>query len=230
MVTKALARWAALVALAAPLAVSAQDRTDKDRNTDEAQRDKDRDKKADESTPGTKEKAEATKLTSDELQIIGHIHRVNQMEIDMGRMAQRQASAQAVKDYGKTLIQDHNKADTQIISLVKRHKQALPKASEMPSEDMTEKKSADDMMDHLKSLKGADFDRELLNMAVQGHEKELTRTDTAIGMVTAPDLKSLLQDLKPVLQRHADKARDLQKSNPQARAEPGTSPSMPKQH
>jgi len=50
---------------------------------------------------------------------------------------------------------------------------------------------------------------------VAGHDKELTKIDVAISGASDPDLKSLLQGVKPVLQRHADQARDLQKS-PQA--------------
>ena len=56
-------------------------------------------------------------------------------------------------------------------------------------------------------------------MMVSGHEKELTKIDTSISSASDQDIQSFLKSLKPVLQRHADQARDLQKS-PQAAAEP----------
>jgi len=71
---------------------------------------------------------------------------------------------------------------------------------------------------HLKMLKGADFDREFLSMMATGHDKELAKIDVSMGAATDPDLQSMLKAVKPVLQRHADQARDLQK-NPQASAD-----------
>jgi putative membrane protein len=72
------------------------------------------------------------------------------------------------------------------------------------------------MAAHIKTLKGADFDKEFLNMMVQGHEKVLAKVDTLSSSVANTDLQTMLKDLKPALQKHADQARDLQKSQPQA--------------
>jgi putative membrane protein len=78
-------------------------------------------------------------------------------------------------------------------------------------------------MAKLKTLKGADFDKAYLNMMVSGHDKELTKIDVEISSASDPDFKNLLQSVKPVLQRHADQARDLMKS-PQASADEPTRP------
>jgi putative membrane protein len=72
------------------------------------------------------------------------------------------------------------------------------------------------MAAHIKTLKGADFDKEFLSMMVTGHEKVLAKLDSAMGTVQNDDLKTMLQNVKPTLQKHADTARDLQKTNPQA--------------
>jgi hypothetical protein len=53
---------------------------------------------------------------------------------------------------------------------------------------------------------------------VAGHDKELAKIDTAIGAAADPDLQTMLKSTKPVLQRHSDQAKDLQKS-PQASAD-----------
>jgi putative membrane protein len=193
---KAFARHAALVAvLAAPLAASANDKTS--------------------DTSATSKK---TKLADEDLQVLAHVHKVNQMEIDMGRLAQRKGSNAAIKDYGKMLVNDHQKSDKNVMALAKKHGQTLPQETATNEMDKSEEKDNMDAMKRLQTLKGADFDRELLQIAVQAHEKELSRTDTAIGQVQDDDVKQLLKDVKPVLQRHADQARDLQKTNAQASA------------
>jgi predicted outer membrane protein len=68
----------------------------------------------------------------------------------------------------------------------------------------------------LKTLKGAEFDREYLSMMLEGHENELAKTDSLIATATDPDLKKMLETRRSMLQRHADGARELLKTSPQA--------------
>jgi putative membrane protein len=91
-------------------------------------------------------------------------------------------------------------------------------ADRQDAKDMTTKVA------HLKTLKGAEFDKEFLNMMVAGHDKELAKIDTSIGAANDPDLQTMLKSVKPVLQRHSDQAHDLQKNSPQASAAPTDKP------
>src|SRR5207342_327783 len=68
----------------------------------------------------------------------------------------------------------------------------------------------------LKTLKGADFDREYLRMMVQGHEKELSNLDGNIAKVENADLADALKAKKDVLQHHEDEAKTLQTNMPTA--------------
>ena len=215
----AFARCAAFAALlVAPLAALADNDKydhDKDKTSDESQRDKDKDKRADEAKP---DKAKIGKLTDSELQLVAHVHGVNQMEIDLGKLAEKRGSTAAVKDYGKMLVNDHGANDKDLKALAKKHDQKIPKET-LSDADKTEMKDMDSAVKRLKAMKGADFDREFLNMMIQGHEKELVRADTAVAMIQDSDLETFVKDMKPVLQRHVDQARDLQKGSPQASIE-----------
>lgn len=167
----------------------------------------------------TSSKTTGTKLGDADTRTIAHLHHVNQMEINLAQQAQRQGTAH-VKDYAGTLITDHQSADKDLTAFATAH-QLTTIPADKPATD-AEKQDDKDMtsaMAHLKMLKGAEFDKAYLNMMVSGHDKELTKIDTSIASASDPDLKSLLQSVKPVLQRHADQARDLQKS-PQASASP----------
>lgn len=163
------------------------------------------------------------KLSDADIKVIAHLHHVNQMEIALGKEAQRQGT-KSVKDYASTLVTDHQTADKDLTAFAKAHQlTAIPADKPMTDADRQDDKDMTQAMAHLKTLKGADFDKAYLNMMVSGHDKELTKIDVAISSTSDPDLKSMLQNVKPVLQRHADQARDLLKS-PQASADRTAAP------
>jgi len=165
----------------------------------------------------------SAKLSDADVKTIAHLHHVNQMEITLAKDAQRQGT-KTVKDYAATLITDHQAVDKDLTAFAKAHQlTTIPADKPTTDAERQDDKEMTQAMAHLKGLKGADFDKAYLNMMVTGHDKELTRIDVAISATGDPDLKSILQNVKPVLQRHADQARDLQKS-PQASADEPSKP------
>lgn len=169
--------------------------------------------------PTTSDTGKSDKLGDADTKIVAHLHHVNQMEISLAQTAQKAGSAH-VKDYASTLLTDHQSADKDLTAFAKAHKlTTIPADKPATDADQQDDKDMTTQMAHLKTLKGAEFDKAFLNMMVAGHDKELTRIDVSISSASNPDLKSQLQTIKPVLQRHSDQARDLQKS-PQASAEP----------
>jgi putative membrane protein len=167
--------------------------------------------------------AKGAKLSDADIKIIAHLHHINQMEITLGKDAQRQGTAK-VKDYANTMITDHQTADKDLTAFAKAHKlTTIPADKPTTDAERQDDKDMTQQMARLKTLKGADFDKTYLNMMVSGHDKELTKIDVEISSASDPDFKNLLQSVKPVLQRHADQARDLMKS-PQASADEPTRP------
>ena len=165
----------------------------------------------------------AGKLADSDVKIVAHLHHVNQMEIDLGKAAQK-STTPGVKAYGDTLVKDHTSNDKDLTTYAKAHKLAAIPADKPESEaDQQEHKDMMAKVAELKKLKGSAFDTMFLDMMVSGHDKELAKIDASIGATTDTDLQALLKATKPVLQSHADRARDLQKS-PQASAEPAKPP------
>lgn len=161
--------------------------------------------------PAAKPTMAAAKLADGDVKIVAHLHHVNQMEIDLGKAAMKSSNA-GVKAYGDTLVKDHTTGDKDLTAFAKAHKLAMIPADK-PETD-ADKQEAKDMMDKvakLKAMKGAEFDKTFLDMMASGHDKELAKIDTAMASVADADLKAILTATKPVLQRHADSARDLQK-------------------
>jgi putative membrane protein len=159
------------------------------------------------------------KLADADVKIISHLHHVNLMEIELGKLAQKSGTPR-IKDYASTLVTDHQSSDKDLTAFAKTHKlAAIPADKPMTDADRQDDKDMTTSMARIKTLKGAEFDKEYLNMMVSGHDKELTKIDTAVSSAGDPDLQAMLKSVKPVLQRHADQARDLMKS-PQAAIDP----------
>ena len=163
----------------------------------------------------------AGKLSADDAKIISHLHHVNQMEIDLGKIAQQKTTTAGVKTYGQTLVDDHQSADKDLAAFARKHGlAAIPGEKPATDAERQDDKDMTTQLIHLKTLKGSEFDAAFLNMMVSGHDKELAKIDVSIGAATDPDLQTMLKSVKPVLQRHSDQARDLQKASPQASADP----------
>ena len=185
--------------------------TDKtmDKTTEAPKTDTSKDKPADKS-------AAKTKLTTAELQVLAHYHAVNMMEIDLGKRAKSKADRAEVKSYGEMLVKDHTESDAKLKALAKKTGQTIPaekKTTVAQKQDAAKMKTD---IAALKKLKGDVFDRQYLQMMVNGHEKELAAIDTKIADVQNAELSDMLRAMKPVLQHHADHARELQKNEPQA--------------
>ena len=156
------------------------------------------------------------KLTAAELRVIAHDHAVNQMEIALGKVAQSHAASPAVKAYGAMLIDDHGEADAGLLAFVKRRGQRIPaEAPATPAEKQQVAKTRAEAA-RLQRLEGEAFDRRFLAAMLDGHESELATIDARIGEVDDPALADMLRARKPVLQHHADHARELQKGDAQA--------------
>ena len=151
----------------------------------------------------------SSKLSDLDTQMIAHQHAVNQTEIAMGKLAQANGSA-AVKKYGATLVKDHTQGDKDMIALAKKKGITTIPADMAMSE--ADKKDQADMTAKMKGMKGAEFDRMFLDMMSAAHDREITKIDADIAVVTDPDLKAALTKTKPVLQSHSDTAKSLQKT------------------
>jgi putative membrane protein len=200
---KTLTHVLVLAMLSAPFVVSADDTGAKTKTSDTS--------KADTSKTDAS-KAKPAKLKEAELQVMAHYHAVNLMEIDLGHAAAKKGTSDGVKAYGKMLVKDHGDADKQLFALAKKTAQKIP--AEKPANDVEKQEKAEDKAAAAKimTMKGADFDREYLRMMVQGHDKELAKIDSKVAEVENGELADSLKALKPVLQHHADEARDLQKN------------------
>lgn len=131
-------------------------------------------------------------------------------EMDLGRMVRDKTNNSDVKDYAKMLVDDHNDSLNKIQDMLKDknvNQSTTSKAEDQKSQ-----------MNTLQGLSGSELDRQYLSMMVQDHQKDLDELRNAEGSVQNPDLKSYIEDLIPVVQKHLDKAEDIQNNMAKAGA------------
>lgn len=149
------------------------------------------------------------RLSDGDLSTLQHHHDVNLMEIEMGKIAQQRGGPD-VKKYAAALVKDHQAADKTAINLAKARGVTLSShATPMSDVEEAEHEKQMQLMERLKVLEGSNFDREYLTAMVDGHSAELGYLTVAIADATDSKLKSHLEKVRPVVERHADQARVL---------------------
>jgi putative membrane protein len=123
-----------------------------------------------------------------------------QAEVQLSKLAADRAASPEVKQLAQRLVQDHTKANQELMIVAKGKDISLPKDLDDTHEDVVKLFS---------KLEGGQFDREFLSYQVMHHEK-----DTAAFSVQAkdgqdPELKAFAAKQLPILQEHLQQARHL---------------------
>jgi putative membrane protein len=128
--------------------------------------------------------------------VLNKLHESDQKEIEAGKIAQKQGQSKQVRDYGKMLVKDHTAADKKVISLAKKEK--IPLSANEPGTD------------EMKNMKaGSTFDDRFARDMVDDHKNDIAEVTEARNNTTDDQLKQLLSDLLPTLQKHEDAAQKI---------------------
>jgi putative membrane protein len=152
--------------------------------------------------------AAKAKLSDPDVAVLAHVHAVNQTEIAMGKLAQKNGGKD-VQKYGKELVTDHTAADKDTTKLAKDH--GISKIPADAAADPAEQKAMIDEMAKLNGLKGDAFDAEFLTAMSDAHAKELAKVEAAEKTVADQTVVGLLTGIQPVMQKHEDDAKALHK-------------------
>jgi putative membrane protein len=125
------------------------------------------------------------------------------MEVKFGRLAEKHATDQSVKDFAKRMVYDHSKANKELESVAKNKGVSL---------DTKLDQSQKDEMDRMSKLNGTDFDKAYMDMMVKDHEEDVNEFKKASNDLSDPDLKNFATTTLPTLEEHLKMAKDV-KSN-----------------
>lgn len=140
--------------------------------------------------------------------LMAKLHKVNKMEIDAGKLAEKQGESADVKNYGRKLVADHTAADNKLM--------AIAKGSDMDSAltktDKEQMAIDQNKMDEVKKMHGAQFDRAFASVMYNGHKDVIDMLDKSKGDLQSDELKKFVDDTEPVLKKHEDMAGKIMKN------------------
>ena len=122
-------------------------------------------------------------------------------EVQLGDLAQQKAQSEAVKDFGRRMVEDHGKANEQLISIAKEV--GIPVPDELDQEHKA-------MRDRLQAMTGAEFDLAYIEGQVADHQKTTQLLEHEIGSGQQVDLKNFAAATLPVVIAHLRTAQELQ--------------------
>jgi len=121
-------------------------------------------------------------------------------EVELGRLATQQGASDAVKQFGQRMVDDHSKANQELMNLAQGKGITLPTTMDEKHQKETAKFS---------SLHGADFDREYTKLMVSDHRKDVAEFEKESTRGTDADLKEFATKTLPTLQEHLKMAEAL---------------------
>jgi putative membrane protein len=130
--------------------------------------------------------------------VLGSLHEANQKEIQAGEIAQKDGHSKAVKDYGKMLVKDHTVADQRVADLAHSENVNLRASTPSPGPN-----------DMGTMASGRDFDKAFAQEMLDDHRKAIAAVTEALNNTADPQLRKLLTDLLPTLQKHEAAAEKI---------------------
>jgi putative membrane protein len=138
--------------------------------------------------------AQNPSLSDKDRKILSKLSQANSEEVQLGKMAQKQASHSEVKKFGQRMSDDHSQMNTQIHQIVSKSGITLPKTSQ-PSEHTETIKA-------MSSYSGKEFDRHYIETMLQEHRKDIAELQQYADTTTNPEMKSFMKSTLPILENH----------------------------
>ena len=176
-------------------------------------------------------------LSSDDRKFIMEAAHGGMMEVELGKLAVDKASSADVKQFAQRMVDDHSKANDELMQLASQKGVTISADHAMHGDDHTsmsdnstgagktssantgqmsgESKDHQMMMkaqatkDKLSKLSGADFDRQYMEVMVKDHVKDVKEFEDASTKAKDADLKAWAAKTLPTLREHLQMARDV---------------------
>jgi putative membrane protein len=141
-------------------------------------------------------------------QILNILHLANAGEIEQGKLAAQKATHAKVKQFAAMMVKDHGDVETKGKDIATKNKLATGVTS---TAAMTLENDAKQFTQSMQSMTGADFDRAYMETQVKEHQAVLDLIDKKLlPNVNQPDVKGLIQAVRPKIEAHLKQAKDIQ--------------------
>ena len=121
-------------------------------------------------------------------------------EVELGKLAQKNAQDDEVKQFGARMEQDHGAANQQLTTILAGKEFTMPQQL-----DEKQRKT----LDRLSKVRGAEFDRAYMHDMVQDHDQDVKKFRQEAEHGRDADLKTFAQKTLQVLEQHQKLAHEI---------------------
>jgi putative membrane protein len=138
--------------------------------------------------------------------IVFILHAANAADSARGKLAESKGTSADVKQFGKMMVGEHHALNMQGDQLAKK----LNVTPVAPANDQSEAQARMEM-DSLTALaKGAAWDKAYIAYEIGYHQAVLDIANKALSAAQNAELKALITKAAPVIQKHLDRAKEIQ--------------------
>jgi putative membrane protein len=139
--------------------------------------------------------------------IVAYLDAANMVDSAAGKLASTKGTSKDVQSFGKMMMGEHHALREQGQALAKKNNITPEAASNDTTKAMGEHTSA-----QMTSMaKGAAWDKAYIDHEVAVHQSVLDNAKAAHDATQNAELKTLIEKASPVIQKHLDRAKEIQK-------------------
>ena len=139
-------------------------------------------------------------LSSRDRTFVMQAGQLSMMEVDLGRLAVERGSSAGVKQYGQQMVEEHTRANQELMQL------AMQKKVELPSEMSTQNTA---LIDRLSGLSGRRFDTAYKQAMIDSHKQAIALFQAQSQQGQDPQLKAWATQKLPNLQAHLEMVNQM---------------------
>ena len=124
--------------------------------------------------------------------------RGGKMEVELGQLAQRNASSSAVREFGARMVKDHTRLNNELGSVATSIGLTVP--TNLLSGQQSEYAK-------LSKLSGKKFDKEYMDLMVKDHVSDLSAFQKEESSTQDPKLRAAIATAIPVIREHLNMAK-----------------------
>jgi putative membrane protein len=122
------------------------------------------------------------------------------MEVELGRLAQKNGSSGEVKQFGQQMGTDHTKLNNELGNAAKKDGFQVPT-------DLSAKQRSE--IESLSKLSGKELDSKYAQLMVKAHTDDLAAFRKAESTTDKPELKEAIAGAIPVIEHHLEMAKKM---------------------
>src|SRR4028118_2289095 len=139
-------------------------------------------------------------LSSRDRTFVMQAGQLSMMEVELGRLAVQRGSSAGVKQYGQEMVEDHTRANQELMQL------AMQKKVELPTEMSTQNTA---LIDRLSGLSGKSFDTAYKQAMIDSHNHAIALFKAQSQQGQDPQLKAWATQKLPKLQAHLEMVNQM---------------------